>query len=67
MNQSDYLHIDKSQSGLHSKFRALKDIQINWYKSEVLKHFKLKRLPSICDDEIIQQTLSKSPNDNKKN
>lgn len=66
MNQTDYLHIDKSQYGLYSKFRALKDIQINWYKSEVLKHFKLKRLPSICDDEIIQQTLAKSPNDNEK-
>lgn len=66
MNQSDYLHIDKYQFGLYSKFRALKDIQINWYKSEVLKHLKLKRLPSICDDQIIKQILAKSPNDNEK-
>ena len=66
MDQSEYLEIQKSQSGLYLKFQNLRDNQLSWYKNEVLKCFCLKRLPSTNLDQLINQVLGKSPNDQSK-
>ena len=66
MDASTYLRIEKSRSGLHAKFQALRDTELAWYTEEALNHLGLKKLPSKKEDQLIQQILGKSPNDNEK-
>lgn len=61
-----YLRIEKSQSGLHAKLQSLRDTELAWYTAEALDHFSLKRLPIKKEDQLIQQTLGKSPSDEEK-
>ena|SRR5207249_8639007 len=63
MDQSTYLHIEKSRTGLLNKFRTLREEELAWYTAEALNHFGSKRLPTRKDDQLIQQMLGKSPND----
>jgi len=66
MDKSEYLRLNGNQSGLLAKFKSLLDSGLDWYSSEALQLFELKRFPSRKDDQLIQQILSKSPNDEKK-
>ncbi|MGP8281236.1 MAG: hypothetical protein ACLQT6_00805 [Desulfomonilaceae bacterium] len=66
MNYNEYLEIKESQSELSSKFVCLRDFQLQWYESEALNLFGFKKLPARSDDELIQQVLGKSPNDEQK-
>lgn len=66
MNSMTYLNIDKTQNGLHEKFQRLVNEELRWYEEEALTLLGKKRLPSINDDQIIEQMLAKSPNDEKK-
>lgn len=66
MNYQTYLDIEKTQSGLHDKFQRLVSVELDWYENEAMALLGKSRLPSIGDDQIIQQMLAKSPNDEKK-
>lgn len=66
MKKSDYTKIEKSQSALFDKFRAIRDEQLEWYEKEALKLFCLKRLPQTNDNDHIRQILGKSPNNEKR-
>lgn len=66
MKKSEYLKIEKSQAELHKKFRALRDGQLAWYENEALNLLGLKKLPKKNDDDLIRQTLGKSPNDERR-
>ena len=44
-------------------FRTLREEELAWYTAEALNHFGSKRLPTRKDDQLIQQMLGKSPND----
>lgn len=66
MDQTEYLDIEKSRTGLYSKFCNLRDVQLSWYESEALKNFGIKRLPPLSSEDIIQQILGKSPSDEKR-
>jgi hypothetical protein len=63
---TDYLNIEKSKSGLFAKFKALIDSELSWFENEALRHFGLNKLPSRNPDQLIQQILGKSPNDQQK-
>jgi hypothetical protein len=66
MNFSIYLDIEKTQKGLHEKFLRLVSVELGWYEQEALALLGKRHLPSIKDDQIIQQMLAKSPTDEKK-
>ncbi len=60
-----YLKIEKSQSGLFSKFNSLIDSELSWFECEALKHFEINQLPCKNGNQLVQQILGKSPNDEK--
>jgi len=66
MNSMTYLDIEKTQKGLHEKFKRLVSVELDWYEKEAIALLGKKRLPSLKDDQLIQQMLAKSPNDEKK-
>lgn len=64
---TDYLlKIEKSQSGLFSKFESLLNHELGWFENEALRQFGIKRFPNKNGDQLIQQILGKSPNDENK-
>ncbi|SDW33704.1 hypothetical protein [Nitrosomonas communis] len=66
MNDSKYRKIEKNQQGLHDKFLHLVTTELDWYEREALALLGKKRLPALQDNQIIQQMLAKSPNDENK-
>jgi hypothetical protein len=63
---TEYLKIDNSQSGLFSKFQSLHDSELSWYENEALRQFGINKFPKRNEDQLIQQILGKSPNDETK-
>jgi hypothetical protein len=63
MNYSTYLKIEATQTGLHEKFTLLLSNELQWYEKEAVRLLGKKRLPTVKDDQLIQQILPKSPND----
>lgn len=61
-----YLNIERSQHGLYSKFLSLIDDELVWYENEALKQFGLSKLPKRQSDQLIQQMIGKSPDDDLK-
>lgn len=63
MNKSEYLHIQKAHNELLAKFKSLLEEGLPWYEKQALNLFELRRFDKRQDDQLIQQILGKSPND----
>ena len=67
MNIQKFIELEETKDSILQKLKYLRNGGLNEYIDYVLSEMGLKKLPQKNDDQIIQQILSKTPNDlNKK-
>lgn len=67
MDLQTFIEIEETKESVLNKLKYLKEKGLNDYLTFASSEMGLKKLPSKSDDQIIQQIISKSPNDlNKK-